>query len=401
MKAVIDMQRRRVMIGGATVVAAGMSGVGSSAIAAPASSKDKPLPGYADWKDADGVIVHSANTIETKRGELGTSGITPGDKLFVRNNLSPPAQDIAANPDKWTVSFEGVKTPRQLTVADLKSIGVTTVATTLQCSGNGRGFFEHKASGTQWKVGAAGCTIWSGVPLAMVAEALGGPVDGVRYITSTGGESIPEGINPADVVVERSVPVEALELALLAWELNGDPVPLAHGGPLRLVVPGYYGVNNVKYVKRVAFTPKETDAKIQSSGYRVRPIGEKGTPAQPSMWEMDVKSWIDRPAGTEAVPAGMVQVTGVAFAGTKPVKKVEVSIDGGKTWREAELFGPDLGPYGWRTFVFPAKLSAGTHVLASRATDSEGNVQPELRVENERGYGHNGWRDHAVRITVT
>src|SRR5690606_31597360 len=102
-------------------------------------------------------------------------------------------------------------------------------------------------------------------------------------------------------IVERSVPMKALEQAILAWEMNGEPLPLAHGGPLRLIVPGYYGVNNVKYVKRVAFTPKESDAKIHETGYRVRPVGEKGAATQPSMWDMNVKSWIDQPSGSGKV----------------------------------------------------------------------------------------------------
>src|SRR3546814_15339135 len=95
-------------------------------------------------------------------------------------------------------------------------------------------------------------------------------------MTSTGGETLPQGLDPKSVVVERSVPLAARANAILAWEMNGAPVPLAHGGPLRMIVPGYYGINNVKYVKKLAFTAAETDAKIQASGYRVRPVGVKG-----------------------------------------------------------------------------------------------------------------------------
>jgi DMSO/TMAO reductase YedYZ molybdopterin-dependent catalytic subunit len=194
-----------------------------------------------------------------------------------------------------------------------------------------------------------------------------------------------------------------MDQALLAWELNGEPLPLAHGGPLRFVVPGYYGINNVKYVSRLAFTDKETAANIQTSGYRVRPIGQKGTPAQPSMWEMNVKSWINYPSGEpgELIRSGVVQIHGVAFAGMNPVTRVEVSTDGGKSWGNARFVGPDLGRYAWRQFVFPAQLEAGnTYTLASRATDAQGTTQPMERVENERAYAHNGWRDHAVRATV-
>ncbi|MDB5890240.1 MAG: sulfite oxidase [Polaromonas sp.] len=129
---------------------------------------------------------------------------------------------------------------------DLKSMGIETVAMVLQCSGNGRSFFPSKPSGTPWTVGAAGCVVWSGVPVRAVVEALGGLATGRAYMTGTGGQTLPAGIDPKTIMVERSLPVAAMADALLAWELNGAPVSLAHGGPLRLIVPGYTGVNNIK-----------------------------------------------------------------------------------------------------------------------------------------------------------
>lgn len=392
------LHRRRFMLGGAgAAAAAGLAALGETAIAQ--AMQAKPLPDYAQWKDADDMIVHSGLTLETRRGAFGPSVITPNELLFLRNNLPPPA-DAVADPDAWQVSIEGVRGARTLRVGDLKRMGLSTVASVLQCSGNGRGFFEHKTSGSQWKVGAAGCVIWTGVPIAELVRELGGVNGGMRFMTGTGAEALPAGVDPKSIMVERSVPLEAMQDALLAWELNGEPLPLAHGGPLRLIVPGYYGVNNVKYIKRLAFTPAETDAKIQASGYRVRAIGDKGAPSQPSMWEMNVKSWIQNPSGDGTVPAGSVQIYGVAFAGTRAVREVEVSIDGGRRWMPARFIGPDLGRYAWRQFVLPLRLAPGDYMVASRATDVMGNTQPELRAENHRGYGHNGWRDHAVALKV-
>jgi DMSO/TMAO reductase YedYZ molybdopterin-dependent catalytic subunit len=298
------------------------------------------------------------------------------------------------------VEIDGVTSPRSVTVGELKTMGLETVPMVLQCSGNGRGFFAHKASGSQWKVGAAGCSLWTGVPMKAVVDALGGVRQGMRYMTSTGGEVIPPGIEPKKVMVERSVPWSVIDRAILAWELNGQPLPLAHGGPLRVIIPGYYGVNNVKYVKRVAFTENETGANIQASGYRVRPIGQKGAPTQSTMWEMNLKSFVTSPAGDETVRAGVVQIHGVAFSGASAVKAVEVSVDGGATWRTASFSGPLLGPYAWRRFVLPLRLSAGDYAITSRAIAYDGAVQPENRVENERAYAHNGWRDHAVKVKV-
>jgi len=345
--------------------------------------------------------MHTGTTIETKRSALGTSLITPSDRLYIRNNLPAPDVGIVANRDAWSLMVEGVRQPRALTVADLKSLGLETMATVLQCSGNGRGYFADKPSGTKWTVGAAGCVMWSGVPVRTVVEALGGLGDGARFMTGTGGESIPAGLDPKSVMVERSVPARALEDALLAWEMNGEPLPHAHGGPLRLIVPGYSGVNNIKYVKRLAFTADESEAAIQKTGYRVSPPGTRGDPSHPSVWEMDVKSWINGPAPEAGVlKPGWVQIHGVAMGATRALRRVDVSVDGGQTWREARLVGPNLGKYAWRQFVLPMKLEPGAYTLASRAQDAAFNWQVETSPENSGGYLNSGWRSHSFQINV-
>lgn len=399
-----SLPRRQLLAGtGATVTAAALAGWMRDAAAntaAPAGTA-RPLPAYVSWKDANSLIVHTNTTIETRRSAFGTSIVTPDAQLYIRNNLPAPDASIVADRDAWEVSIEGVRNPRTLTVRELKSMGLETVAMVLQCSGNGRGYFPSKPSGTPWQVGAAGCVLWSGVPLRVVAQALGGVVGGVNFITGTGGEKLPEGLDPKSVIVERSVPVAAMADAMLAWEMNGVPISLAHGGPLRLIVPGYTGVNNVKYVKRLAFTAKESDARIMSHGYRISPPGANGDPSHPSVQEMTVKSWINGP-GTDGKPlaAGTVQIHGVAFGGMHAVSKVDVSVDGGKTWVAARLVGPDLGRFAWRQFALAVRLPAGSHTLVSRATDAAGNLQPEQRLENAAGYNNSSWADHAVKVVV-
>ncbi|MBJ3764545.1 molybdopterin-dependent oxidoreductase [Maribius pontilimi] len=391
----MTIPRRHFLVGAAGTVCTGAvvgSGAGS------ALAQDTALPDYVAWKEPGAFIQHSENTLETLRGEIG-SVVTPNDLLFVRNNLPSLTEDDVGDPEAWTVSVEGVSDPREITLAELKGLDVAQVASVLQCSGNGRGFFEHETSGSQWLTGAAGNVIWTGVPVASLVEALGGVADGVQWMTGTGGESIPDGIDPLSVMVERSVPIAAHEQALLAWNLNGEPLPLAHGGPLRLVVPGYYGVNNVKHVKRLAFTEAETQAKIQQSGYRIRDVGVEGAPDQPSMFEMNVKSWVTQPLMDAS--SGRVLVMGVALGGTEELATVEVSTDSGATWSEARFTGPDLGPYAWRSFVIATDLEPGTYRIASRATTVGGASQPEDFPPNHRGYGHNGWSAHAVDVTVS
>jgi sulfite oxidase len=406
----LSLRRRQLLAGGAGALAGtgliGLAGEAAAQAAASAASTTatatgaRPLPAYVAWKDPSAVIVHSATTIETKRSAFGTSGITPAENLYIRNNLPAPDASIVANRDAWQVSIEGVRNPRVLTVADLRSIGIETVATVLQCSGNGRGYFPSKPSGTPWTVGAAGCVLWSGVPVRYVVEALGGPVAGVQYLTGTGGEKLPDNVDPLSVIVERSVALKAMNDAILAWEMNGAPLSLAHGGPLRLIVPGYQGVNNIKYVKRVALTPAETQAKIMSTGYRITPLGEQSKSSEPSVQELNVKSFVTSPAGDRSVKAGVVYVTGVAFSGGAPIRRVEVSSDGGRTWVDAPFVGPDLGRFAWRQFAMPLRMAAGNYVVVSRATDTAGNVQPEQRLENAHGYSNNSWKDPAVMLSV-
>ena len=395
-------------LGGGTLLTA--LGSCREAPAPPSAPTERPpgpkptstTPELPDHKDPANFIKHGDNplTLETRREKLGTSVLTASTVLFVRQNLPLPPPELVADRDGWTTRVEGVKRPGELRVDALKRLGLTTLATVLQCSGNGRRYYEHGPSGSRWGVGAAGCVIWSGVPLRAVVEHLGGVAEGMRYLTTTGGEPIPAGLDRNQVIVERSIPIEkALDDCLLAWEMNGEPIPRSHGGPLRLIVPGYFGCNQIKFVKNLAFTAEQGPAKIQQTGYRMRPIGEKATTEQPAMWEMPVKSFITLPTEQTPVVKGTFRVTGVAFGGIHAVAKVEVSADG-KRWQQARFVGPDLGRYAWRLFELEVERGPGPVKLYSRATNEAGDVQPELRTENERGYGHNGWRDMGVTVQV-
>ena len=361
----------------------------------------RPMP-YG--KRSPTFIVHNDLpwALETRRSQFGFSPITPVSHLFVRNNLPMPAAAVTGVGDSWSFTVQGCKESGSLTLADLKRMHIQTVATVLQCSGNGREFFSHDPSGSQWAVGAAGCALWTGVRVADIFDYFGGVAGDAAFLTATGGEELPEGIDKNAVVVERSVPIaKGLEDCLLVWDMNGAPLPAVHGGPLRLIVPGYFGVNNVKWVRQLAATSSESAAKIQQSGYRFRAQGESGGPEHPSMWRMPVKSWLNGPgADGEPVLAGKNTLYGVAFAGERGIESVEVSLDAGETWQLAELVGPDLGANAWRTFSLQTELDIGRHRVVTRAVDTLGERQPRRAEDNHRGYGHNGWEDHVLEITV-
>ena len=356
-------------------------------------------------KQQHDFITHNPQplALETSRQAFGQGPITAIAQFFVRNNLPMPESEIVADRDRWSIQIKGCETPGQITLADLKTLEATTVASVLQCSGNGRAFFNHNPSGSPWGVGAAGCALWTGVKVSEVLSHFGGADPRARFLTATGAESLPTGIDIASVGVERSVPLEkGVRDALLVWEMNGEALPLVHGGPVRLLVPGYFGVNNVKWVKTLAATADESVHAIQQSGYRLRPVGQAGNASHPSMYRMPVKSWINGPGGNgDRVQPGKQQIFGVAFSGERGVQHVEVSIDGGKQWHKATLYGPDLGPNAWRTFQISVDLTQGEYTFVSRATDTADDTQPEYFSPNQRGYGHNGWRDHGLSVQIS
>ena len=401
-KIIVNSSRRNFLAGSASI-----AGLAATAAITPITFANanhtvdgaKGLPDFINWKNRDALIIHSDKGIETHRSAIGESIITPNANIYIRNNMPTMTDKQIGNRKNWKISVSGVKNPKTFTLAQLQKLGHTTIATILQCSGNGRGFFGHKVRGSQWKTGAAACVLWTGVPVKAVVDACGGIVKGAVFMTSSGVDHGPTGLDPKKAMVERSVPKDVYKDAILAWEMNGDPLPNSHGGPLRTITPGYFGINNVKHLGKLSFTETESDVKYMKSSYRISPIGKKGS-QYPTCWEMSVKSWITRPTDeTGTVKAGKVQIVGVAMGGTKKAKSVKVSVDGGKSWKKAKLIGPDLGKFAWRQFALNTTLSAGTYTLSSKASNGS-DTQPELRAENRRGYAHNGWKDHSVKISV-
>ena len=175
-KQILNLNRRNFLTGTASVagLAATASVIPISLVNANHTEGTKGLPEFISWKDRDALIIHSDKGIETHRSAIGESLITPNRNVYIRNNMPTMTDQQIGNRNNWTVSIEGVKKPKTFTLAQLKKLGHTTMATILQCSGNGRGFFEHKVRGSQWKTGAAACVLWTGVPLMRVVEACGG-----------------------------------------------------------------------------------------------------------------------------------------------------------------------------------------------------------------------------------
>lgn len=349
--------------------------------------------GLAAGKDPGDFLVHDQDppNAELRRGRAPGSPLTPYAAFFVRNKVAARGHVDRGQ----ALAVDGVVHPRPLLLSDLAALPQATAVAALQCAGNGRAYFDHAPEGVPWRSGAVALGAWRGPLMRDVAGLLGGPVAGARYLTATGSEPSSERDR-----VERSVPLDkALADCLLALDLNGAPLPAAHGGPFRLVVPGWFAVNWVKYPRLLAFTADQSDAEIMSTDYRIAPVGRPYSPDQPTCWAMPVTSWITSPSD-EAPTAGPVQVAGVALGGEHRVQRVEVTADAGATWADAELLDADLPPTAWRRFALTMPLATGTWLLASRATDAAGRIQPQHTTPNAGGYAANGWRGPAVALRI-
>jgi len=370
-----------------------------------------------------GLIIHNAKlgVMETPLADLRRHAITPKEVLFSRlhfphegkavwyGTLDAPPADIVNN---WNLRVDGlVQRPRDVKIADLQKMPQEKRVSVMQCAGNGRSFYaaKQKVAGGQWKNGGMGNVEWEGVPLRPFLDGLKLlPSKAAVWLTAEGWDepATPEG---SDFAKSYRLDDPALDHAILALKMNGEPIPAVHGGPVRLIIPGYYGNMNVKMVTYLLLAAEQSPSAMQSVGYRI----PNQLPADPAQFKANdytlqnsvptyghkIKSVIFSPLPEDKPKAGSVEITGVAFNdGSSKITKVEVSTDGGKTWKEATIKG-GLSPWAWQHWSLTTTLASGTHELMSRATDAKGNSQPVdgLTRWNPRGYEWNG----ADRVSVT
>jgi sulfite oxidase len=316
--------------------------------------------------------------------------ITPTQVFFVRSHFGPPALDRAR---KLTVGGL-VKTPLALSVDDLRALPEVTLTAVLECAGNGRSLMVPSVPGVQWVHGAMGQATWTGVRLRDVLAKAGVAPDATHLILG-GADAPPKPTVPAFV---RSIPMaRALDPStLVAYRMNGEPLTLAHGAPLRLVVPGWAGDHWVKWLTSLHLQKEEATGFFMQTAYRF-PItpGPPGAPVPPDqtrpLTTLPVRSLIARPLEESKTPPGLQEIVGIAFSGESAIARVELSLDGGATWQAAKLEGE--GAAGrWQVFRHRFEQKARARVTAiARATDKRGNVQPERPIWNPSGYFWNAW----------
>ncbi len=333
--------------------------------------------------------------------------VTPTDRLFIRNNGGIP--EMPSDPNSWKIKIDGeVNNPLEITLGELKSRFPRVEGVfMLECGGNGRSQFVPQARGNPWTTGGAGCPRWAGVRLKDVLQAAGLKSSAV-YTAHYGADPHLSG-DPTKVPISRGVRLAKAmdEDSILAFEMNGEPLPLIHGGPVRVLYPGWSGSASQKWLTRIWIRDKEHDGQgMTGTSYRVptAPI----VPGSDSKGEgfrilesMPVRSIVTSPADGSRLPAGTREIAarGHAWAGDLEVEEVWTSIDFGATWQKAELDRP-VNRHAWQNWRQTVKLPThGYYELWVRAVDQNGVSQPFMAGNwNPQGYGGNAY--HRVAILV-
>jgi DMSO/TMAO reductase YedYZ molybdopterin-dependent catalytic subunit len=345
-----------------------------------------------------GMIVRMAEPENLEFPFSSLSGfITPNEQFFVRSHFAVPKIDIKT----WKLSVEGaVKQKLEFTLDDLLKLPSRKLTATLECAGSGRVFLKPAAPGLQWGHGAVGNAEWGGIPLATILEKAGLTDSAVEVILEGAdkGQINSDPKSPGPIAFARSIPIDKAtsESVLLATHMNGKPLPLSHGAPLRAIVGGWYGVASVKWLSRIIVADKPYRGFWQTLDYSYWERKD-GLPTLLPIRGNEVKAAIARPSLSEIVPAGVdCRVVGAAWAGESAVARVDVSTDGGKSWTEAKLLN-SAKPLTWVLWEFTwTKPQAGPAKLIVRATDKNGRAQPTERDADRRSYMIN----HLVPVDV-
>ena len=315
----------------------------------------------------------------------------------LRHDITPPGlhyllihYDIpAVDPETFRLEITGaVERPITLSLDELRARSRAAEPITFECAGNGRALLEPRPVSQPWLTEAVGTAEWGGTPLAPLLEEAG-PSPGAVDLVFTGVDRGVEGDVPQ--AYERALPIAEARDALLAYEMNGAPLPPQHGFPLRLVVPGWYGMQNVKWLTRITVLEEPFEGYQNSVSYRI--YQAEGDPGEP-VTRMRPRSLMVPPGVPDFMTRrrhlepGPVTLAGRAWSGHGPIERVEVSTDGGATFADAAL-DPPLGPHAWRGFRFDWDAEPGEHELCSRATDSAGNIQPLEPPWNLKGFANN------------
>jgi DMSO/TMAO reductase YedYZ molybdopterin-dependent catalytic subunit/rhodanese-related sulfurtransferase len=345
------------------------------------------LPVVTTGAGSAGLVVHRTHPLncETSIPALVGGVVMPNARFYVRNHFETPRLD----PVSWRLQVIGlVKRPLRFSLRDLHNMRSETLVATLECAGNGRSAFDPPAEGEQWQLGAVSTAEWTGVPLAEILDRACLAPEALEIVFRGADRgNVGEAADP--IRFERSLQVTDAghSGSLLAYAMNGEPLPLEHGYPLRLIVPGWYAVASVKWLTEIEVIGSPFTGFFQTNRY-VYETQCNGTVAREPVRLQQVRSVITQPSAGQEISAGDLVVRGVAWSGAAPIDKVEVSIGHGP-WRNARLIG-QRHSHSWQWWELLTRVdSPGETTLQARATDLAGRTQPERPCWNRLGYGAN------------
>src|SRR5712692_9727045 len=350
--------------------------------------------GSVDVQDA-GLIVHRVDPLNCEKSIPALiDGVMPSARFYVRNHFPVPALDASS----WRLDVSGlVERPLSLSLRDLRNLGSQRRVVTLECAGNGRSFLSPPVEGEKWGLGAVSTAEWTGVPLVEVLDRAGVKT-AAREIVFRGADRGNVSGRSEPVRFERSLKLDDARgsEALLAYAMNGEPLPIHHGHPLRLVVPGWYGVSSVKWLTEIEAIVRPFAGYFQAEKYWY-----EWNNSREMVWEpvtlQRVRALITEPGPDEEREHGELVVRGVAWSGAAPVARVEVSVGGGP-WQGARLLG-ERRRHSWQWWELSASVDRpGRTSLRARATDLAGRTQTAQPEWTRLGYGVNAIQEVSVRI---
>ena len=391
------MDQRRFLqllsVGGAAAVLAACTGPGGRR-ATPAASEAGDAKAW--FKDTAPFVVHDDGKSLEARLEHMEGLITPNHLFFVRNNSVSLDVDVA----NWRLSVTGdaVTNPLELTYDDIRNLPRRTLVSYLECAGNQRAMFGlvqgRAAAGTQWQTGGVSNGEWGGVALGEVLRLAGITERAVSVLLIGLDSESPEGGFRRVLPVEKALHPDTL----LAYALNGGALPKDHGFPLRALVPGWVGSSSVKWLGRIEVSAERLWTRNNTTSYVL--IGDDYPPEGEALGQVVttqvIKSALALPWPAE-LRAGLHRIRGYAHSPAGPLRKVEWSLDSGRTWRDAAVRGSQV-QYSWAMFELEWEAQPGEYTVMTRATDAAGNTQPPEIPFNEKGYLFNQPLPHPIRV---
>lgn len=378
---------------------AGVLASGGCAASAPPVDHDVPALDPAEaCQDAveAGLVVHRAHPLncETSIPALIGGVVMPNAHFYVRNHFQIPALDATT----WRLAVGGqVDRPLQLSLRDLQNMRSETDVVTLECAGNGRALLDPPVDGEPWGLGAASTAEWTGVPLVEVLDRAGIGPDATDVVFRGADRGTVDG-RPDAIRFERGLSLADARAsgALLAYAMNGEALPIQHGYPLRLVVPGWYAVTSVKWLTEIDVVTAPFEGYFQSDRYYYEWTRNGDVVREPVSLQR-VRALITEPGAGARLAAGELAIRGVAWSGAAAIARVEVSVGRGP-WQDAHLVGA-RDRHSWQWWELITRLAdPGPTTVRARATDLAGRVQPDVPEWNRLGYGSNAL--HEVHVDV-